>query len=292
MDNLLQPFPKSFSRGTEIFLAASGELTGRDLDHMHRHNFYELVLLREGQCTFFSDFEYYPAQQGTLIFISPGQLHDYIVEGDPCKLYIFGFQPTILPTVAHHMLNVLPFDDTHRNPVLNVPDEVNSDFLRLFSSAHSRFDGQCLGWDSIITSYLHTILTEAAYLMPQEIIDQSTKASVQLTREFQHELELHYIGLRQVQDYADKLGVTSNYLVKTVRETTSMTPKQMLQNRLLLEAKRLLVHTPYSVSQISDLLQFPSNTTFSRWFRKTASQSPSDFRITALSDQLLTAKTI
>ena len=289
MDELLQPFPNSFSRGADIFIAASGEITRDSPDHMHRHNFYELVWIRDGSCTFFSDFEYYSVEEGTLLFISPGQLHDYVIDGDPCRLYIFGFQPTLLPAVAHHMLNVLPFDDTRRNPTLVIPPERKPIFVQLYAAAHGRFDEQKPGWDTIITSYLQTILTEAAYLMPQEIIDQATKASVQLTREFQHELELNYIQLRQVQDYADKLGVTSNYLVKTVRETTSMTPKQMLQNRLVLEAKRLLVHTPYSVSQIGDLLEFPSNTTFSRWFRKTTAQSPSEFRTSAVINQSATA---
>ena len=81
-----------------------------------------------------------------------------------------------------------------------------------------------------------------------------------------------------MQEYASLLGVTTNHLVKTVRQTTHTTPKQMLQARLLLEAKRLLVHTPYPVNQISDLLQFQNSTSFARWFKNQTAQTPSQFR--------------
>ncbi len=278
-DELLQPFPTSFSGGANIFVAASGELTKNHSENMHRHDFYELVWLRDGDCTFFSDFQHYPLDQGSLIFISPGQLHDYlVVPGQACRLLIYGFRPTVLPTVAHHLVNILPFDDTNCNPTLPIPASLKPTFLQLFTTAHSRFDDRGLGWEAIISSYLQTILTEAAYLMPEELIAQAANASVQLTRAFQQAVEQHYRQRWQVKEYADLLGVTSNYLVKAVRETTSTTPKQMLQDRLLLEAKRLLVHTPYPVNQIGDLLAFPDSTTFARWFRKLTNEPPTQFR--------------
>ncbi|MEM7798018.1 MAG: AraC family transcriptional regulator [Chloroflexota bacterium] len=247
-------------------------------DRMHRHDFYELVWLKDGHCTFFADFLQFPLEEGSLIFISPGQLHDYLINKAVVRLYIIGFRPTLLPTVAHHLLNVLPFDDAQRDPTLIIPPALKPTFLQLFSAAHQRFDSQQLGWESIATAYLQTLLTEAAYLMPEDVIRQASSAAVQLTKAFQHEVEQHYRTLRQVQEYANILGVTSNHLVKTVREATMTTPKQMLQDRLLLEAKRLLVHTRYPINQISGLLAFPNSTTFARWFKKLAGTTPSDFR--------------
>ncbi len=286
MDELLQPFPDSFaspdgSKSASIFVAASGEIASRQSEHMHRHDFYELVWLWRGNCTFFSDFEHYPLEQGSLIFISPGQMHDYIVEDGAIRLLIYGFRPSVLPTVAAELVNLLPFDDTKRAPILAVPSKAEAQIETLFEAAHRRFDSRQPGWEAIITAYLRTILTEAAYLMPADIINQSASAAVQLTRAFQQAVEQHYRQQQQVQEYAALLGVTTNHLVKTVRKTIHMTPKQMLQARLLLEAKRLLVHTPYQVNQISDLLQFQNSTTFARWFKKQTQQTPSQFRQTA-----------
>lgn len=278
-DELLQPFPKSFSDGADIFIALSGDITGKRSERMHRHDFYELVWVREGECTFFSDFVRFPVEAGSLIFISPGQLHDYIVDaGTVIRIFILGFRPNLLPSVGQHLLNILPFDDPGRDPTLALEEAVRESLSQLFQSAHQRFDARPPGWEAILTTYCRTILTEAAYQMPEEVIVQSTSAGVHLTRAFQHEVEQHYRQIRQVQACADMLGVTSNYLVKTVRETTSMTPKQMLQDRLLLEAKRILVHTAYPINQISELLEFPNSTTFARWFKKLTSQTPTEFR--------------
>lgn len=281
MDKLLQPFPSSFcapDHDASVFVAASGEIRSQVLTKMHRHDFYELVWLWQGDCIFFSDFEHYSLKTGTLIFISPGQLHDYCVEKDFCRLFIFGFRPSLLPKVAHHLVNLLPFDDTQQAPVLEIPAALHPHIEQLYTTARERFRGKLLGWDTIVASYLQTVLAEAAYTMPKEQLEQAVSAPTQLTKAFQSALEKHYRYNKQVQDFADMLGVTSNHLVKTVRETTSKTPKQLIQNRLLLESKRLLIHTPYPVGQIGDMLGFPDSTTFARWFKKLSLQTPSIFR--------------
>lgn len=275
---MLQPFPTSFARNQSIFVAASGTIKDVE-DRSHRHDFYELVWLWQGACTYFCDFEQYVIPTGTLIFISPGQLHDYRYPTEECRLLIIGFRSNLLPSVAHHLLNLLPFDDSASKPIVEIEPMKKMGFEQLFRAAHTRFDAADIGWEAIALSYLQTILTEAAYLMPVERINQAASAPVQLTRAFQKAMEQHYKTERQVQVYADMLGVTSNYLVKTIRETTMTTPKKMLRDRLLLEAKRLLMHTPYNISEIAKLLQFPNGTTFARWFRSAVEMTPTEFRL-------------
>ena len=281
MDELLQPFPATFaspSGDADVFVAASGEMGAKQIDRMHRHDFYELVLVWRGDCAFFSDFEQFDAPQGTIIFISPGQLHDYVIDEGVVRLLIFGFRPNLLPTVAAHLNHYLPFDDTEREPILLISAEYQPTFEQLFTTAHRRFDNRAEGWEAIVTTYLQTILTEAAWQMPAHIVTQSASAGVRLTRDFQRAVERNYREQQQVQAYAAMLGVTTNHLVKTVRKTTHMTPKQMLQARLLLEAKRLLAHTPYPVRQIGELLQFSDASSFSRWFKLQSRLTPSQFR--------------
>lgn len=281
MDEFLQPFPAKFASpdGTaNIFVAMSGQIDRRRSEYMHRHDFYELVWVLHGACTFFSDFTHIPVAEKTLIFISPGQLHDYFLESGSVQLLLFGFRPLVLPMVAQHLVGILPFDNTHRNPTLGVPDQMQAAIEQLFLAAHGRFDNRVSGWEPIVIAYLRTILTEAAYLLPETVRLQSAAATVQLTYAFQQALEKHFRQKRQVQDYAELLGVTRNYLVRAVRETTSTTPKQMLQERLLLEAKRLLIHTPYPVAKISEILAYPNATTFSRWFKKQTGLTPVEFR--------------
>lgn len=282
MNDYLQPFPAKFASpngDADLFVAQSGKLDSRDANHMHRHDFYELVWLHEGACTFFSDFQHYPLQTGTLIFISPGQLHAYIVPKDFCRILIFGFRTNVLTAIAPNLRQALPFDDVSRDPVISIPVEHSPVYERLFKSALSRFDARVPGWEPIATAYLQTVLTEATFQLSPIAQPGNVNAAAQLAYSFQQAMEQYYVDVRQVSAYADRLGVTTNHLVKTVRTVTGETPKQMLQKRLLLESKRLLAHSDASVGEIGQRLQFKDDTTFSRWFRNLTQLTPTQFRM-------------
>jgi AraC-like DNA-binding protein len=76
------------------------------------------------------------------------------------------------------------------------------------------------------------------------------------------------------------LGVTTSHLVETVRQATGMTPGEMLHNRLVLEAKRMLVYSDYSAAEIALKLSFSSASHFGQWFRKMTDLTPREFRET------------
>ncbi|MEM7532808.1 MAG: AraC family transcriptional regulator [Chloroflexota bacterium] len=280
-DERMQPFPAKFASPTgdaNLFVARSGEISHRDAEHMHRHDFYEFVWMNEGRCDFFSDFKRYELETGTLIFISPGQLHAYITGEDYCRIMIFGFRPVVLTQTIPEFLTILPFDNTNQAPIYPVSPEKFDVFEHLFNVALSRFDARVPGWEPIATSYLQTALTETAYLLPESMKPNYANAAIRLTRAFQSSLEQHYVDRRQVSDYAELLSVTTNHLVKSVRETTGETPKQMLQRRLLLESKRLLIHSNAPINEIGDRLYFKDATSFSRWFRHLTNTTPAQFR--------------
>lgn len=103
-------------------------------------------------------------------------------------------------------------------------------------------------------------------------------AASRLTHFFQLAVEQHDLKRKQVQNYADLLGVTANHLIATVRETTGLTPMQVIHNRLLLEAKRLLAHTTSDITEIAAALAFHNPSQFGRWFKHQAGHAPGQFR--------------
>ncbi|WP_169569960.1 helix-turn-helix domain-containing protein [Sneathiella limimaris] len=100
----------------------------------------------------------------------------------------------------------------------------------------------------------------------------------QLLLAFQSLLDTHSLKQRTVTEYADLLSVTPTHLSRTVKGITGKTAGELIQDRILLEAKRRLVFSSTPIFQIADDLCFSSAAYFSRFFQKHTSQTPGVFR--------------
>lgn len=90
----------------------------------------------------------------------------------------------------------------------------------------------------------------------------------------------HYLTHRQVQDYADSLGVSAGHLSDTVSGLTGLTAIGIIHQRTVLEAKRILIHTDQTVSQIASALAFDDPSYFGRFFKRMTGETPQQFRQT------------
>lgn len=91
-------------------------------------------------------------------------------------------------------------------------------------------------------------------------------------------VEAHYREHLTVETFAHRLGLSSVYLNNLCRRLTGQTALQIIHQRLLLEAKRNLVYTTMTISQLSDHLGFSDPAYFSRFFRRLTGISPQAFR--------------
>ncbi len=82
----------------------------------------------------------------------------------------------------------------------------------------------------------------------------------------------------QVKDYAEILNVTPNYLNEVIRTSINIPAKEFIQNRLILEAKRMVVFTDKSSKEIGFELGFDDPSHFSKFFKSNAGQSLQEFR--------------
>ena len=91
-------------------------------------------------------------------------------------------------------------------------------------------------------------------------------------------MEQHYLEHYSVSQYAEQVGVCPKHLTEVCKTITGKSVKQVLKERLLLEAKRYLRYSKLSIKEISDRLNFNDYGYFSRFFKQAAYKSPSDFR--------------
>ncbi|BCB88092.1 hypothetical protein Psuf_054050 [Phytohabitans suffuscus] len=101
---------------------------------------------------------------------------------------------------------------------------------------------------------------------------------------FRDDLEQGFARTRRVEDYADRLGCCVRTLTRASLAATGRSAKQVIDDRVTLEARRLLAGTDLPVAEIGRRLGFPEPTNFGRFFQREAGQSPGAFRAAVTGD--------
>lgn len=100
---------------------------------------------------------------------------------------------------------------------------------------------------------------------------------------FKDSVDKYFAGLKNVAAYSGKLHISEKRLGQATAKVLGKTPKQIIDDRVILEAKRLLVHGNQTVKEIGFQLGFEETTNFIKYFRKHTTKTPVEFRDSYLS---------
>jgi YesN/AraC family two-component response regulator len=112
----------------------------------------------------------------------------------------------------------------------------------------------------------------------ENYIDFKTNKKISYVEDFKNLVNVHFKELKRTSDYAGKLSITANYLNAVVKEKLDISAENYIQNRVILEAERLLLNTDMSVTEISYELGFSDKSHFGKYFKKTTAETPNNFR--------------
>ena len=99
-----------------------------------------------------------------------------------------------------------------------------------------------------------------------------------LIEKFLHLVQMHYKEQRGLEFYADKMCITSKHLSRVLRESGSKSANDLIDDHVALEAKALLKSTNMTIQQISDELNFPSQSFFGKYFKRVTGMSPKEYK--------------
>jgi AraC family transcriptional regulator, transcriptional activator of pobA len=141
--------------------------------------------------------------------------------------------------------------------------------------------------DDLIRNYIQLILHEAMKMQPSEEFNANQNAGSRITRVFLELLERQFpiesvespLQLRTAQDYANILSIHVNYLNRCVKEITGKSTTTLISERIANEAKALLQHTDWNISEIAFALGFEYPTYFNNFFKKMTGDNPRFFRL-------------
>lgn len=250
------------------------------VEYPHRHdNFYEVLFLTQGSGSYTIDFRTYPIFPNHVFFVSPGQVHS-IDFSDDILGYIFLFTEEfyLLPKTEKNKLIEFPFfhNLTHENPPLQIPEPQIVESI--FSLLCKQTADETANSEEIALAGLDLLLNLCNKYYPQQEEEELTGKGRLLVKRFKQLIEENFVNQHLVRDYAESLNVTPNHLNETVRQLTGFTAKDLIKERLILEAKRLLSHTELNITEIALRLNFEDQSYFSRFFKKNIGIAPNEFR--------------
>lgn len=246
----------------------------------HRHTFYHLVFFTAGSGKQQIDFKTYDVKPGLIYFMVPGQVHSWDFETEPDG-FIINFSTSYLSSFVlnqnylerfsffsgitdHQVIELASqtqqlvtnicediLKDGLINPSIN-DDFVKTQLLRLFIEVAR---STSLGKQNDTHPYNHTIL-----------------------KSFQHLIEQNFTNLRLPKQYAALLYITPNHLNALCNDFLGFSAGTLIRQRVILEAKRLLVNQDLLIAQIAQQLNFDDQSYFIKFFKKYEGITPEKFR--------------
>jgi hypothetical protein len=243
----------------------------------HKHDFFLVVLVTNGSGWHEVDFVRYNVKPGSVFTLQPGQMHFWELSKD-----IDGF-------VFFHTKSF--YEEANRSlQIHDFPFYASFQSNKEFSISNEKVI-KLQYWMSEIIEETTTIqadsrikirtLIDLIYieLSRDFVIDKNTQKHNYLDRlkEFEKLIESNYKVYKSAQFYADKLNVSTKHLNRIVKDSINKTSSELIADRVILEAKRLLIQSNLNVSEIGYALGYFDKSYFVRFFKKQTGETPLTF---------------
>lgn len=251
------------------------ELHGeRHIETPHQHDFFIIILFDEAKGIHTIDFTDYKIGNKQAHLLFPGQVHKWnISEGTT------GYQLMIDRNSFEHFSPNFRFSfaEYQKHPVI----ELSDDFFNLIHYEFDAIKNELASENSLFdlmnsrAAVIASIISkEAAKVFMNHDISQIEPRITQ----FQQLIDIHFKEEKLVSFYAEKLHISANYLNIRCQKYLKISARQLIQQRTVLEAKRLLKSTPLSIKQIAAELGFVDHAYFSNFFKSQTGNTPTHFR--------------
>lgn len=246
----------------------------------HSHNFYLCVLFTKGTGTHEIDFSTYDIHPGKIFFLKPGQTHFWKFETAPEGYIFFHSKAFYNMHYLPHKLSAFPFYYSYQNPpFLDLSDDYKAIEVKYQNLYNEYLDSKPFRELKIVNtiSDIYMDLTRK-YAVDIDIANYSQSGYLKILEKLENFIDLHYDKEKLPKFYANKLNITTKHLNRVVKETVNKTTNQLITERVIIEAKRLIVHSNSSLFAIADTLGFKDYAYFSRYFKNRVKVTPLEFR--------------
>jgi AraC-like DNA-binding protein len=209
--------------------------------------------------------------------MKPGQVHSWSLAASTTG-YVIEFERSSLPARRATPRAVETLLATGSD-VLALPRQDWQAMLGVCELMACEYEARRSGFEAVLQAGLVTFLL----LLVRHDVRPDAKGDGEesVVKAFTAALEEHYRHHHDVEFYAQELGLTSKALTMRLTRATGRSARHLIQERLLLESKRLLAYSDLAIGNLGGEVGFEDPNYFARFFRAKAGVSPGRFRATA-----------
>lgn len=264
-----------FGKGIAIGKASITELrTFDEASHAHRDDYHLFFLQEIGTTPIEVDFQKLKIESSCVMYIHPSQVHRMTTFENVTLSFLAINNENLKPEYLSLLEDINPVKPLYlEKGILSIISEsvtlsIKISEIKQEKLYHSLLKDSCNTLVALIASQYLAQTKPTGILSRFELI----------TKAFKSTLEHDFMTVRRPVAYAQKLHISTHYLNECVKNTTGQSISSHIQQRIILEAKRLLYHSDKSIKEIAAELGYDDYPYFSRLFTKVAGMSPKVFK--------------
>jgi len=247
----------------------------------HRAKFYHIIWFQNGNSMHLVDFKPVTITPNTLLFINKDTVQRFDsntnFEGKAILFTDHFFCKT--ESDIKYLKESILFNDLFTVAQIKVQNQLKI-FADLFQQITDELQNEKdKSQSDILQNLLHNLMLHSEReRRKQNFIEIKKSADLDYVLLLKDLLETNYKNQKQVNFYAKQIIITEKRLNQATSKVLGKTPKEIIDDRVLLEAKRILAHTTQSVKEIAYHLGFEEPTNFIKYFKKHSTVTPIEFR--------------
>lgn len=242
----------------------------------HRHDYYHVLYIKNGAGTHIIDFITFDVKDNSMFFISPGQIHQLKLQKN-VEGFVLTFNADFFHLQeSHKQLSKYPFFHTMNNmEMASLTD--NNRIDAVLNEMYLEYNHPKRN-DKIIKALMVVLFEHCArQFSALREKDNSPYLTTQI-RSLETLIETNFKDQKNLDYYADQLNVSPKHLNDLCKKALNKSVTNLIHERIILEAKRLLHFTDNTVTQIGYQLGFSDKSYFMRFFKKQTSFTAEEFR--------------
>lgn len=258
-----------------LYIRDLGNCPPAYLNDPARRDFFEIVWLRNEEALHVPQHHFQALKGNWIYLIPPYRVHQLNKAGK--KGVLISFKQELLEgDLKEFLLDVFRiFNIQGEFSCLQLDEKSSEGLIAVFRLLEEEYNQDTINL-IMLKALLKVFLLKLIQLKEQHFTLQDINEK--RVYEFMLLLEMNYQEKRNAEFYAEKLGIGAKRLNQILKKKLSKTAVQIIHDRLILEAKRQIIHSENTIKEIAYNLGFKDHSYFSRFFKTQTGQTPLEFQ--------------